>query len=217
MTGPIKRLGIQSEVSIEDFITAFCTDPTAEALSSALRIEAFARGLPQRPDIIKNNGDANLLSVMAKHAGVSESRFAEAGKKALDYVTIKDAFTKLDWTTGWKIIDSHPFFISGTYPRCLLNSAYHTTPKVLHSSLPRQRTNVGVYKHTVSVCGSIDFFSASEGWGFELLKDGSNLGEHYSRCLEGRSYHRWIKAGTLRYWLLFYFRTDRPQKPHKGE
>ena len=33
-----------------------------------------------------------------------------------------------------------------------LDSADHTASKVLHRSPPRQGANIGVYKHTVSVC-----------------------------------------------------------------
>lgn len=65
--------------------------------------------------------------------------------------------------------------------------------------------------------GSIDFFLASEGWGFEVVKEGSAIRKHYARFEDGGPYHRWTTSGSLRDWLLLDFRTNKPTTPHPGE
>ena len=57
-----------------------------------------------------------MLSVVAQHDGISESRFTEAGQKVLNLCYTKAWAHKTKLDNEWKIIDSHPFFISGTYP-----------------------------------------------------------------------------------------------------
>lgn len=65
--------------------------------------------------------------------------------------------------------------------------------------------------------GSIDFFLASEGWGFEATKEGGAIRKHYARFEDGGPYHRWTTSGSPRDWLLLDFRTDKPTTPHPGE
>lgn len=58
--------------------------------------------------------------------------------------------------------------------------------------------------------GRIDFRLADVGWGIELLREGSRLGEHCQRFTVNGSYAPWIRNGLLKDWLIIDCRTSHP-------
>ena len=62
--------------------------------------------------------------------------------------------------------------------------------------------------------GRIDFFIPSTMWGIELVRDGSNLEEHWSRFLFTGAYGAWLKSSDMTDYIILDFRSTHPQKPH---
>ena len=62
--------------------------------------------------------------------------------------------------------------------------------------------------------GCIDFFIPSKKWGIDLLHDGSNLEEHWSRFRLGGAYGAWLKTSDMADYIVLDFRSTRPQKSH---
>ena len=60
--------------------------------------------------------------------------------------------------------------------------------------------------------GRIDFRIVGPVWGIELLRDGDRLSKHCNRFLDNSSYHRWIRNGYIKDWIILDCRHSRPQK-----
>jgi hypothetical protein len=60
--------------------------------------------------------------------------------------------------------------------------------------------------------GRIDFRIVGPKWGIELLKDGDRLAEHCDRFLDNGTYHRWIKDGLIKDWIILDCRQSHPEK-----
>lgn len=63
--------------------------------------------------------------------------------------------------------------------------------------------------------GRIDFHMLTPGWGFELLRDGDRLSEHYERFLPGGMYFQSIQQGLLSDWLILDCRRSLPRRTCK--
>ena len=63
--------------------------------------------------------------------------------------------------------------------------------------------------------GSIDLMVPALGWGYELLLEGSRLGDHEARFGENGQYGKWLKGGFMKDYVLLDFRCTSPGQGHK--
>lgn len=60
----------------------------------------------------------------------------------------------------------------------------------------------------------IDFFVPVYNWGYEWLRDGSEIAAHCRRFEGNGKYKRWLDSGDMTDYLLLDFRSTVPREPH---
>jgi hypothetical protein len=60
--------------------------------------------------------------------------------------------------------------------------------------------------------GRIDFHIKEMKWVIECVRDGDKIDEHIERFRQGGRYHKWIKSGEIKDYIILDFRTSKPRK-----
>jgi hypothetical protein len=63
-----------------------------------------------------------------------------------------------------------------------------------------------------SLVGRIDFHVRDVKWVVECVRDGDRIDEHIERFEKGGRYHRWIRSGEIKDYIILDFRTSKPRK-----
>jgi hypothetical protein len=63
-----------------------------------------------------------------------------------------------------------------------------------------------------SLVSRIDFHIEEMKWVIECVRDGDKIDEHIERFQQGGRYHKWIKSGEIKDYIILDFRTSKPRK-----
>ena len=58
--------------------------------------------------------------------------------------------------------------------------------------------------------GRVDFQIRSQKWAIECVREGSKLDEHIARFWKGGEYHKWIRSGEIKDYIILDFQMSMP-------